>query len=303
MNIRTDLAREALASIESTEGVRRFEENWRDVSLSRILIETERAAKRIGKPIGTYVTIEASAQDRSASTRVSRCIASELMRMLRILPQNAHILVIGLGNREVTPDSLGPRTVEKLFVTRHISRFMKSLAPAGMRPVSAFCPGVLGVTGLETTEVVRGVIAEAEPAAVLCVDELASARSCRITSAVQMNDSGLLPGAGVGNRQRGLDMKSLGVPVFAIGVPTVVYASTIALETIRLIEEKTGVSDQNGALTHLAEELMGEETREGVVTPKDIDALVEDASRRLAEGINHALYGALYEDVRALCLY
>ncbi len=301
---RTDLARETLGMSGAVSGVSQEDEQYGGVAISRISIETDQAAQRIEKPRGRYVTIEGDGtEDAEMAADIIHCVEKELASLLDWLEPNAHVLVVGLGNRFVTPDSLGPRTVEKLFVTRHIQRFVPEAAPKGMRLVSAMCPGVMGVTGLETVEVVRGLVGQARPDAVLCIDSLISTRSTRIASAVQINDSGVLPGAGVGNRQRGLDEDSLGVPVLAIGVPTVVSATTIAEETVRLIEKHTGVSDQDDMLLGVALESMEPEMREMVVTPKDVDRLVEDASRVLAGGINRALLGRNYEEMEQLLMH
>lgn len=304
IQLRTDLARETLGMAGAVAGVNQEDEQYGSVTISRIAIETDLAAKRVGKPRGRYITIEGGgADDAEEADDIVRCIAEELSALLDWLESGSHVLVVGLGNRFVTPDSLGPRTVEKLFVTRHIQKFVPEAAPRGMRLVSAMCPGVLGVTGIETVEVVQGLVGQAHPDAVLCIDALISTRSTRIASAVQINDSGVLPGAGVGNRQRGLDESSLGVPVLAIGVPTVVSAATIAEETVRLIQKHTGVSDQDDTLLSVALESMDEEMRDMVVTPKDVDKLVEDASRILADGINHALLGRHYDEMEQLLMH
>lgn len=300
MQIRTDMAREALLGHAKLPGVREERRDVSGVTVSRICVETQQAADALNKPVGAYVTIETTQDMTQAGDAVSACIAEALCGLMENV--RGHVLVVGLGNRFVTPDSLGPRTAEKLFVTRHIRAFAPELAPEGMREVSAIVPGVLGVTGLETREIVQGVVERVRPGAVLCIDALCSERVERITDVVQLNDSGILPGAGVGNRQQGLNRESLGVPVFALGVPTVVYASAIARETIRLIEEKTGVADAEHTLSAFAGTLIEERMGDLVVTPKDVDKLVEDASRRLANGINRALHGAQYEELRTLFL-
>ena len=296
--IRTDMAREALARHTGVAGVEEQKEERGGIAVSRIRIVSEEGARRLDKPIGTYVTLETTGDMLTQSDALARCISEELAALLSGV--RGHVLVVGLGNREVTPDSLGPRTAEKLFVTRHIRAFAPELAPDGMRDVSAIVPGVLGVTGLETVEVVRGVVTSIRPEAVLCIDALCSERAERITDVVQLNDSGLLPGAGVGNRQQGLNRETLGVPVYALGVPTVVYASAIAAETIRQIEQKTGVADEAASLSSFAEELIAQRMGDLIVTPKEIDRLIEDASARLANGINRALHAAHYEELHAL---
>ena len=294
---RTDLAKESLARCPDLAGVtkrERTDENG--VAITTITVETEGAAETLGKPVGTYITAELpeSPESRAAASAVAEGLTSLLDGV------SGHVLVIGLGNRRITPDALGPATVEKVYVTRHIRSFAPELAPEGMRTVSALSPGVLGVTGLETAEVVKGLIALVRPGAVLCVDALASERVERMTDVIQMNDVGLLPGAGVGNRQRGLNRETLGVPVFALGVPTVVRASTIARRAVELLTEKTGVGGDGAALSDMAAELTDARLSDMVVTPKDVDKLVEDASGRLAEGINRALLGDCYEEISAL---
>lgn len=295
---RTDMAREAFTECADIAGVSESTERIDGVEISRIRVETAEAAKRLGKPLGQYITLEATGDMAMQGETLSACVADELRALLKDVP--GHILVVGLGNREVTPDSLGPRTVEKLFVTRHILDFLPELAPSGMREVSAIVPGVLGVTGLKTAEVVQGVVENVRPAAVLCIDALCSQRAGRIAQVVQINDSGLLPGAGVGNRQQGLNQETLGVPVYAIGVPTVVYASVIAAETVHLIEKQTGVADSGNSLSALAGELIEQNMGDLIVTPKDVDQLVEDASKRLANGINRALHGKNYQELAQL---
>lgn len=296
---RTDLAKEALARCPDIPGVvkrERTDENG--VTVTRITVESPEAADKLGKPEGTYLTVELPESPNNQNEAAGLAVAEGLSSLLKGI--DGHVLVIGLGNRRITPDALGPSTVEKLFVTRHIRAFAPELAPSGMRTVSALSPGVLGVTGLETAEVVKGLIASVGPAAVLCIDALASERVERMADVIQMNDVGLLPGAGVGNRQRGLNRETLGLPVFALGVPTVVYASTIAHKAVELLTEKTGVGGDGASLADMAAALTNERLADMVVTPKDVDKLVEDASRRLADGINRALLAGCYEEICAL---
>lgn len=294
----TDMAREAVARHQGIEGVEQQLRKEDGVEVCVIQIESPKAAARLDKPMGRYVTLEALDEAAVEGETLICCLAREIGEMLKEV--TGHILIVGLGNRMVTPDSLGPRTVEKLFVTRHIRAFAPELAPEGMREISAIVPGVLGVTGLETVEVVQGVVQSVRPEAVVCVDALCSERAGRIAHVVQLNDSGLLPGAGVGNRQQGLNRETLGVPVYALGVPTVVHASVIAQETIRLIEKQTGVGDENNSLSAFAAELIQEDMGQMIVTPKDVDQMVEDASKRLAEGINRALHASYFDEIRQL---
>ncbi len=291
MGLRTDMAYEAAEANAALPGITQAHERIGGIDVTRVRIETPDAAKALDKPMGAYITLErGEAQNADA---FARAVAGELAAMLNGI--RGHVLVVGLGNRFITPDSLGPRTLDGLFVTRHIRAFAPELMPRGMRDVSAVAPGVLGITGLETAEVVSGVVARVKPDALLCVDALVSLRADRIGMAVQMNDSGLMPGAGVNNRQRGLSADELGLPVFAIGVPTVVHADTIARETARLLTERTGLNDEGDAMQDMAAELIRTHTGEMIVTPKDVDKLVGDAARMLSKAINHALHGALYD--------
>lgn len=240
-NLRTDLAREAVALSGDVEGVSQSTRTLDGVTLTEVRIHTACAARRLGKRVGRYVTIEAREDVRDCAQTVVKAIAETLAAML---PQNCrHVLVIGLGNRFITPDALGPRTAERVFVTRHIASFVPELALPDMRHVSALVPGVLGVTGMETAEVIRGVVEAIRPDALLCVDALAADALPHIGRTVQLNDNGLLPGAGVGNRQQELHEDALGLPVLAIGVPTVVSAASIARELARQLAAESGEAE------------------------------------------------------------
>jgi len=296
------MARELFEANPSLEGVR--EETLRDgdIEISRIRIEREAAAKALGQPVGSYVTIELPEEaffTEDTQERVVACLAQELTRIMASLPPDGEVLVLGLGNRFVTPDSLGPRTVDKVFVTRHIKTHVPEAAPEGMRAVSAIAPGVLGTTGVETVEIVRGLVENLRPAALLCIDALASRRTQRISASIQLNDTGVQPGAGVHNQRAGITKESMGLPVFAVGVPTVVDAVTIVGDAIKQMTN-TADAEAKDDLNSLAEEGMSTELCNLIVTPKDIDAIIERASRRLADGINHALHALAYEEISAL---
>ena len=231
---------------------------------------------------------------------MSKELAGEITRLIEGLPKDAPVLVIGLGNRSITPDALGPRVVEQVYVTRHILEYMPDLLNFKPRSVSAIAPGVLGVTGVETLEVVRGVVERVKPALVIAVDALASRRAARISSTIQLSDTGIEPGAGVGNQRMGINQETLGVPVMALGVPLVVYASTITQDTISLIADETGIKNEGDRFIKLAEKVINEKLGPMIVTPKDIDSIVTDMSRILADGINMAMQDIHYEDVRML---
>lgn len=302
-SIRTDLAMEARELHPSLPGVTEETEEREGVSISRITLTTDDAAERLEKRRGRYVTLDApELTDRPLDLfeRVSRTLADELTHLMEGLGACENVLVVGLGNRAITPDSLGPRVVESVYVTRHIKQYLPDALPGPVRAVSAVAPGVLGVTGVETMEIVRGVVEHCRPDLVIAVDSLASRRAARISTTVQLTDTGISPGAGVGNNRTGLDRETLGVPVIAIGVPLVVFATTISQDTISLIADETGLHNDEERLKELAAKVIAEHIGELIVTPKEIDSIVADMTRIVADGINMALFGADYGEVRML---
>ena len=302
-SIRTDLAMEARELHPSLSGVTEESEEHEGVAVTRIALTTDDAAARLEKRKGRYVTLDApelSARPLDLFERVSRALSNELSRLMEGLGTCENVLVVGLGNRAITPDSLGPRVVESIYVTRHIKQYMPDALPGPVRAVSAVAPGVLGVTGVETMEIVRGVVEHCKPDLVIAVDALASRRAARISTTVQLTDAGISPGAGVGNNRTGLDRETLGVPVIAIGVPLVVFATTISQDTISLIADETGLHNDEGRLKELAAKVIAEHIGELIVTPKEIDSIVADMTRIVADGINMALFGADYGEVRML---
>ena len=302
-SIRTDLAMEARELHPSLSGVTEESEEHEGVAVTRIALTTDDAAARLEKRKGRYVTLDApelSARPLDLFERVSRALSNELSRLMEGLGTCENVLVVGLGNRAITPDSLGPRVVESIYVTRHIKQYMPDALPGPVRAVSAVAPGVLGVTGVETMEIVRGVVEHCKPDLVIAVDALASRRAARISTTVQLTDAGINPGAGVGNNRTGLDRETLGVPVIAIGVPLVVFATTISQDTISLIADETGLHNDEERLKELAAKVIAEHIGELIVTPKEIDSIVADMTRIVADGINMALFGADYGEVRML---
>lgn len=302
-SIRTDLAMEARELHPSLSGVTEESEEHEGVAVTRIALTTDDAAARLEKRKGRYVTLDApelSARPLDLFERVSCALSNELSRLMEGLGTCENVLVVGLGNRAITPDSLGPRVVESIYVTRHIKQYMPDALPGPVRAVSAVAPGVLGVTGVETMEIVRGVVEHCKPDLVIAVDALASRRAARISTTVQLTDAGISPGAGVGNNRTGLDRETLGVPVIAIGVPLVVFATTISQDTISLIADETGLHNDEERLKELAAKVIAEHIGELIVTPKEIDSIVADMTRIVADGINMALFGADYGEVRML---
>ena len=258
-----------------------------------VTIEDEEAARRMGRPVGRYVTISCP-QMLSLELTTRRALGKELARTLeQMLPAGARtVMVIGLGNRSVTPDALGPRTLERILVTRHVRDCVPDDVSERMNSVCAAAPGVLGVTGIETAEAMQGLVAHVRPEAVIAVDSLAARSSERICSTIQITDTGITPGSGVGNHRKALTKETLGVPVIAVGVPMVVYAWSIAADALGALCAEEGPMDEE-RLNACIEQVVSEKLGDMIVTPREVDALVERMSGVLADGINSALHPGL----------
>ena len=302
-NIHTDLAMEARESNSALNGVSEERTDNEHYSVSRIKIDTDEAASALQKSKGLYITIEAPdlvLREPELIKAVTEALSAELTGLIDKGGASGTVLVVGLGNRAVTPDALGPKTAEKILVTRHIKQYMPDAIPNGVRSVCAVSPGVLGVTGIETMEVIKGIVERSKPSLIIAIDSLSSRRTERIASTIQLCDAGIQPGAGVGNIRSGLDEASLGIPVIAVGVPLVVYASTISRDTIGLIASELGLLGNEEKIKELAAKAISEKTGELIVTPKEIDSLIECTSTILADGINMCLFGKDYAEVRSL---
>ena len=278
MDFRSDLAleqREALAASGSS-GLRTEEKAVDGVRVSTVTVLDDTGARAIGKPVGTYVTLETDEPFRPSDTfdTLQTLLTDALTRML---PQTGPVLVVGLGNDAITPDALGPKAVSHIFATRHIQKELASSLGLGpLRPVAAVAPGVLGRTGVETAELLRALTRHLSPAALLVIDALAARQLNRVGSTVQLTDSGISPGSGVGNRRAEISRRTLGVPVVAVGIPTVVDADTMARDLAGLPECETP-----RAARHM------------MVTPKEIDLLIDRAAVLLGDAINRALQPTL----------
>ncbi len=311
-SVRTDLALEEKERFESDNveisGVVLEEEydKEREIRITRVKVETENGAKTMGKPVGVYLTMEAPNMavpdedyHREVSVKLSEYI-EELIRGRSLDTEDLSVLVVGLGNRQVTPDALGPYVADNLCVTRHIVKEYGKYA-MGMehaRLVSAIVPGVMGQTGMETLEIVKGVVDETKPDLVIAIDALAARNTRRLNRTIQIADTGIHPGSGVGNHRNGLTKESVGVPVIGIGVPTVVDAATIANDTMENLidalessEILKGVGDvlrtYNSAEKYeLVKELISPHLNGMFVTPKDEDELVKQISYTISEALN-----------------
>lgn len=303
--VRTDLAIEAREMLsrnvkEDMPGVVVETGEDEDVVLTCVHITTAAAEATLGKPQGTYVTLEAQGlryKNSLLEQKIMKLFAQELAKMAK-LPPDAVVLVVGLGNWNVTPDALGPRSVQKIVVTRHLQSMLSPELKGGVRSVCAIAPGVLGLTGMETAEIIQGIVYKVKPALVIAIDALAAASSRRVNTTVQIANTGIHPGSGVGNKRFGLNQQSLGVPVIAIGVPTVVHASTIAMDTIRTLQEHASFARYFKSMQNLNEndqhtiirQVLPEALGELMVTPKEIDRLIDDMADIVAGGINQAMH-------------
>lgn len=303
--LRTDLALEAREALfrqarMDIPGVLVETEEEDEAVVTRVKITTPEAGKRLGKVPGVYVTIEAPGlrfQNTILAEKVMRMLAAELTTLTR-LSRDSTVLVVGLGNWDVTPDALGPRAVGKVVVTRHIQGMLSPELRDGVRSVCALSPGVLGITGIETAEIVQGIVSQIHPHLVICIDALAAASTKRLVTTLQLSNTGINPGSGVGNKRCGITEQSLGVPVIAIGVPTVVHASTIAMDTINILvqhapfaryfKSMADLTDQE-RLT-IVQQVLPDVLGDLMVTPKEVDRLIEDIANIIAGGINQALH-------------
>lgn len=292
--IRTDLALETQERIQKSKKNLRgigFKEDERKngITISTVSIETENASKTMGRPKGKYITIEAP-QLSEDDTNYHREVSEEFSMVLRELMLEVgerislkvksgewSILVVGLGNREVTADALGPRVVDNLFITRHILKEYGTYAFGNkiVNKISGIVPGVMAQTGMECVEIIRGIVKETSPDYVITIDALAARSTKRLGRTIQLTDTGIVPGSGVGNHRNALNLESIGVPVISIGVPTVVDAATI-------------VSDAVNTNRDVVEDFMSPKLHDMYVTPKDIDDTIKQLSFLISEGLNIA---------------
>ena len=292
-NLRTDLAMEAFDGQGQSElpgvSVRRW--NTGDIDLTEVTITNADSGERLEKPCGRYLTLECALlrkRDPDVRQAMAGLLAEELSRMLPEVPGDGCALVVGLGNRQITPDALGPAVIDHTLVTRHLPGHLYPYTD--MRSVCAVAPGVLGVTGIETMDVVESLARLTRPAAVICVDSLAAREAHRIGATVQLTDTGIQPGAGVGNHRRALTRESIGAPVIAIGMPTVIRAAALARDAFDWLDRQRGGEEADeAALADMERALLGAEIGEMIVTPREIDALVQDAAGIIASAINRAL--------------
>lgn len=294
--IRTDLAVETSESRGKKEELAGVRMNRRvegeDIEITEVLIETQKAASQLGKPKGTYVTIEAAQmieEDTGYHREISKVLSKELQKFL---PQNyseCKILMVGLGNREVTPDALGPKVIDHLFITRHLMKeYGKYLLEFDKCcSVSGIVPGVMAQTGMETVEIMKGIVEETKPDVIIVIDALAARSIKRLNRTIQITDTGIVPGSGVGNYRNAINREHLGIPVIAIGIPTVVDAATIVADTFAAFMDQ--LSEDGGGIEDVEEkirQMISPKLNTMYVTPKDIDEAVNRLSYTISEGLN-----------------
>lgn len=314
-NIHTDLAvenKEQFAGQNVEISGVKLTENYDDsgkIKLTKVEIVTDEGAKAMCKPKGTYVTLEtedmrASGWDSDRMQEVACILAKELKNMIPLKegrePKDLSVLVVGLGNRDVTPDALGPYVISNLEVSRHI--FMLQSRQEDSKGISAMIPGVMAQSGMESAEMVKGIVAQIEPDLVIAIDALAARSTKRLNATIQIADTGIHPGSGIGNHRKGLNKETLGVPVIAIGIPTVIDAVTIVSDTMDAMIKvlATASSTAGQEMSRVLEEFSGREKRQLIrellepqigtmfVTPKDIDENIRIMAELVAQGINTA---------------
>ena len=316
-DVRTDLAVEETEKrrAESSQAfpgvsIQELHSHEKTVHITRVVIENEAGAQALGKSIGSYITLDTTPMDRNdgeSHREISRVLAVQLKELIRPLSSAdpMSILAVGLGNADVTPDALGPQVLRNLLITRHLQtgQFATPIFSTGTVSVCGIVPGVMAQTGMETAEIVKALTDQIHPDLILVIDALAARSVTRLGTTIQLTDTGIHPGSGVGNHRHSLTRQSLGVPVIAIGVPTVVGAAAIVTDTMDALIEALRRESQNQSLAHALEDMDPDEKyaliRELLeprfgpmfVTPKDIDETVKRISFTISEGINIALFG------------
>ena len=319
-NSRTDLAIEAhdilinSSSVnEDIPGIRVEDEVVEDsIKITRVRVETDEASDMLGKDKGNYVTLEIPrhmGNEQKIYESICRAVAREFEKIIHLKPDDT-VLIVGLGNWNITADSLGPKVVEEVMITRHLLEHMPEEVQDGVRPVCAISPGVLGLTGVETSEITTGLVERVKPAMVIAIDALCARNIERINTTIQIADTGITPGSGIGNKRIPLNQKTLGVPVIAVGVPTVVDAATIADDSIELVlsllrddlensgfETRAGFEfidsikreDRYEMIKKVISPLVGDM----IVAPKDVDESVAEVAAVVANGLNISLHAGI----------
>ena len=307
-NFSTDLADERTDIYKKNnvlENIDGIETNIREegnIKITEVKITNENGENAIGKPIGNYITIDIKKLKLATDEEIEsygNVLSKELKKLIdKHVQKQDEILVVGLGNIYVTPDSLGPKVINEIDVTRHILNYMPEVLEEGTRSVSAISPGVLGTTGIETLEIITGIVQNIHPKLIIVIDALASRSIERISSSIQLSDTGIVPGAGVGNTRKELSQRTLNIPVIALGIPTVVESAVLVNDCLNIfIEKLQQEAKSNDYLNQMKEQDNYEEIKEAlipnnynmIVTPKEIDELIENMKDVVARGINYGV--------------
>lgn len=313
MSIRTDLAVEAREMYQKqnkgeVSGVSIKEYNEGVCRVTDVQILDDEGEKNLGKPKGTYITIDMPEfvhYDKDTMVMVSEVFGKVLSKMVK-LDKSMTALVVGLGNWNVTPDALGPKVISQIMITRHLKQLIPDEIDENIRPVCGISPGVLGITGIETGEIIKSLVKKIKPNLVICVDALASRKASRVNRTIQIGNTGISPGSGVGNKRLEISERTIGVPVIAIGVPTVVDAATLANDTIDLaIDQMINQASTGGEFYNMLKSINKNEKQKLIneilnpyigdlmVTPKDVDLIIDTTSKVIANGVNIALQPAM----------
>ena len=304
--IRTDLAienremyRKAQKIDEEIPGVKtELDDGDEDMLITKVEIMSDEAEKIMNKPKGKYITIESQKlkeDDEKVLEKISKKV-SNTIKELANLKEGDNVLVVGLGNWNVTADALGPKVISAVDITRHLVNYIPQYVLPGTRPVCAVSPGVLGTTGIETGEIIKGIADKVKPDLIIAIDALASRKMERVSTTIQIADTGIIPGSGIGNSRNAINKDLLNIPVIAIGVPTVVDAATISSDTLDLMIAKLKEKSNNNVMNfdqidkyEFIKEVLNPGELNYVVTPSEIDEIITNVSKTLADGINMAL--------------
>lgn len=305
-NVHLDLAVEAHELLrretnENIPGVVEKKETFKNASVNIITITDKRGEKLLGRPPGNYITLEApEIKDNNFENhkKISEVLAQKISELIEFR-DNTSFLIIGLGNSKATPDALGPKVAEKILVTRHLFNFAPEEIKGNLRNVAAISPGVLGITGIETAEVIRGLVEHVRPDYVIAIDALAAGALERIGTSIQIADTGINPGSGIGNFRKGLNEQTLGCKVIGIGVPTVVNAAVIAHKTIEELFShmeahpelaKIYNEENEDSIMEVMQKALSPYKDSLMVTPKEVDDLIETTSRIIANALNMSIH-------------
>lgn len=302
--IRTDLALEVRDMYKKAQNIEdeipgietKIDDSIKDILVTKVSILSEEGATALNKPIGEYITIESPYMNDEVNEIDEKIISkiAETIKDISHIVKKDSVLIVGLGNNDITPDALGPKVAENVQVTRHLVEYAPELLPDGAREISSVIPGVLGTTGIETSDIVKAIVSKISPDLIIVIDALAAKNMNKISRTIQISNTGITPGSGVKNTRFSINKETMGVPVLAIGIPTVVGVPTIVSEAISYVldnekEIENNGDSENNKIDNYMQEILSNEKFDFMVTPNEIDDIISNMSRLLADGINKAL--------------